>query len=58
VSWIANIFRRRKLYSDLDEEIRLHIEERAEQLMREGLSRADAEQAARRAFGNRTFLEE
>jgi ABC-type antimicrobial peptide transport system permease subunit len=58
VSWIANIFRRRKLYSDLDEEIRQHIEERAEQLMREGLSRADAEQAARRAFGNRTVLKE
>jgi predicted permease len=58
MNWIPNIFRRRKLYDDLSEEIRLHIEERAEQLMREGMSPKDAEQAARRAFGNRTLLEE
>jgi hypothetical protein len=30
MNWIANIFRRGKLYNDLSEEIRLHIEERAE----------------------------
>jgi predicted permease len=58
MSWITNIFRRGKLYDDLSEEIRLHIEERAEQLMREGMSRREAEQQARRAFGNRTLLEE
>jgi predicted permease len=58
MNWIPNIFRRRRLYDDLSEEIRLHIEERAEQLMREGMSRNEAEQAARRAFGNRTLLEE
>ncbi len=58
MSWIPSFFRRNKLYSDLNEEIRLHIEERAEQLMSEGVSRAEAEQAARRAFGNRTLLEE
>jgi hypothetical protein len=58
MSWIPNIFRRGKLYDDLSEEIRLHIEERAEQLMGEGMSRREAEQEARRAFGNRTVLEE
>jgi predicted permease len=58
MNWIPNIFRRRKLYDDLSEEIRLHIEERAEQLIREGMSRNEAEQAARRAFGNQTLLEE
>jgi predicted permease len=58
MNWIPNIFRRRKLYDELSEEIRLHIEERAEQLMAEGMSRQEAEQAARRAFGNRTLLEE
>ena len=51
MNWIPRIFRR-KLYDDLSEEIRLHIEERAEQLMREGMSRKEAEQQARRAFGN------
>ena len=58
MNWIPNILRRRKLYDELSEEIRLHIEERSEQLMGEGMSRKEAEQAARRAFGNRTSLEE
>ena len=58
MSWIPTIFRRRKLFDDLSEEMQLHIEERTEQLVREGLSRKEAEQAARRAFGNRTVLEE
>jgi hypothetical protein len=39
MNWIPNIFRRRKLYDDLSEEMRLHIEERTEQLMGEGMSR-------------------
>jgi predicted permease len=58
MNWIPNVHRRRKLYDDLSEEIRLHLEERAEQLMGEGMSPKEAEQAARRAFGNRTLLEE
>src|ERR1017187_8949903 len=58
MDWIPNIFRRRRLYQDLSEEINLHIEERAEQLMREGMSRREAEEHASRAFGNRALLEE
>src|ERR1035437_6699465 len=58
MNWIPNVLRRRKLYDDLSEEIRLHLEERAEQLIGEGMSPKEAEQAARRAFGNRTLLEE
>jgi predicted permease len=58
MNWIPQIFRRRKLYNELSEEIRLHMEERTEQLMREGMSAAEAEQTARRAFGNRTLVEE
>ena len=58
MDWIPQIFRRRRIYSDLSEEIRLHIEERTEQLMREGMSPKEAEQQARIAFGNRTLLEE
>jgi predicted permease len=52
------IFRRRKLYDDLSDEIRQHIEERAEQLMCEGMGADEAARAARRAFGNRALLEE
>ena len=58
MNWIPNIFRRRKLYDDLSEEIRLHIEERADQLMGEGMSPAEAQRQARLAFGNTTVLEE
>jgi len=59
MNWVPEIFRRRRLYDDLAEEMRLHLEERTEQLMREGMSRKEeAEQAARRAFGNRTVMEE
>ena len=58
MNWIPNIFRRGKLYSDLSEEIRLHIEERAEQLMRGGMNREEAQRTARVAFGNPTALEE
>jgi predicted permease len=55
---IPPIFRRRKLLDDLSEELRLHIEERVEQLKREGMSAAEAERQARIAFGNRTVVEE
>jgi putative ABC transport system permease protein len=58
MSWLTNIFRRR-LFEDLHEELRQHLEEKTEQLMREeGLNRTEAEQAARRAFGNVTLTEE
>ena len=58
MDWIPQIFRRRKIYNDLSEEIRLHMEERTEQLMREGMSPKEAKQAAHLAFGNRTVVEE
>jgi len=47
----SGLFRRR-LYNDLAEEMREHLEEKTEQFIREGLPRKEAEQAARRAFGN------
>ena len=37
MGWIPSIFRRRALYDDLAEEMRLHLEERTEQLVREGM---------------------
>jgi len=58
MDWIPQIFRRRKIDSDLSEEIRLHIEERTEQLVREGMSPKQAARQARLAFGNRALLEE
>lgn len=54
----ATLGRRRRLYDDLSEEIHQHLEEKTEEFQREGMSRADAEHAARRAFGNAPLLEE
>jgi predicted permease len=58
MNWLTDLFRRKEIYGDLAEEMRLHLEERTEQLVSEGMSRKEAEQAARRAFGNATVLEE
>src|SRR6201995_5540787 len=58
MNWIPNFFRRDRIHEDLLEEMRLHVEERIEQLMGEGLSREEAERKARVAFGNRTVIEE
>jgi predicted permease len=58
MSWLDRVFRNRHPYDDLGEEVREHIEEKTEQLMRlENLSRVEARQAALRAFGNPTLIE-
>jgi predicted permease len=58
MSWFQRIFRRRRLDDELSEEVREHLEEKTEQLMRlEHLSHAEARQAALRAFGNLTLVE-
>ena len=48
---LAWLFRRSRFDRELEEEIRLHIEERANELQETGLSREDALFAARREFG-------
>jgi predicted permease len=58
MNWIPSFFRRGRIYDELSEEMRLHLEERAEQLMREGMSAEEARLAARRAFGNQAVMEE
>jgi putative ABC transport system permease protein len=49
---------RRRPESDFSAEIQAHIALEAERLQAEGLSQADADAAARRAFGNPTAAEE
>ncbi len=58
MDWIRNFFHRGKIDDDLSEEMRLHIEERAQQFMGEGMSRQEAERQARIAFGNLALVEE
>src|ERR1700689_17415 len=58
MNWIPGFFRRRRLFDELSEEMRLHIEERVEQLTRDGLSPQEAERQARIAFGNPAVIAE
>src|SRR5215510_14360532 len=50
-------FRRSRL-NDVSDEIRSHIEEKTDEFVASGMSRADAELAARRTFGNVVKLQE
>jgi predicted permease len=56
--WLKQLFMRRQIYSDLSEEIRQHLAEKVEALMAGGMSRNDAECAAKREFGNVARIEE
>lgn len=56
--WLKRPFSRNRLYSELSDEIREHIEEKIEELVAGGMSRKEANYAARRAFGNVTLAEE
>ncbi|HXQ98095.1 MAG TPA: ABC transporter permease [Candidatus Limnocylindrales bacterium] len=58
MSWITQIFSRRRVYDDLSADIRSHLEERADELMKSGMSRKEAAETALREFGNATSLEQ
>jgi predicted permease len=55
---LSKLFSRRRRYDDISVSIQEHIEERTEELMDEGMARKQAEQAARREFGNVTQIKE
>ncbi len=57
-SLAAKFFHRAELAGELEEELRSHIEHRADDLERSGLSRADAERQARLEFGARERFKE
>ena len=52
------VFGRGEIYSELSEEMRAHLEEKVEELVEGGMSRKEAEPAARREFGNLGLIEE
>jgi len=49
----ATLFERSQMNSEMDEELRSHIQHRADDLQRSGLDRAEAERRARIEFGGR-----
>lgn len=58
MGWLKNFFSRRAHYNELAESIREHLQEKAEELMEDGLSREEARHRVRREFGNATLIEE
>jgi hypothetical protein len=58
MSWFKRLFSRRRLYGELSEEIREHLEEKIEELVAGGMSGKEATYAAHREFGNLRLTEE
>jgi predicted permease len=58
MQWLKQVFTRRRRYDELSESIREHLEEKIADLMDDGMTRAEAERAARREFGNVALIEE
>src|SRR5215469_1285862 len=52
------LVRRRQFDADLEEEMRMHLELRQEQECESGMTEEEARAAARRRFGNATYLKE
>jgi hypothetical protein len=58
MNWLRQLFSRRRMYGELSEEIREHLEEKTEELVAGGMSREEAAYTARREFGNVSLVEE
>jgi putative ABC transport system permease protein len=58
MKWLRQLLLRRRHFAELSEEIQEHLDERIQELIANGMSRADATHAARREFGNVTLVEE
>ena len=58
MNWFRQIFTRRQIYADFSEEIRQHLAEKVEALVAGGMSRSQAESAAKREFGNVAKIEQ
>jgi predicted permease len=52
MNWLKSLFSRRRLYTELSEEIQAHLDEKIEALVAEGMPPEEASYAARREFGN------
>src|SRR6267154_2382292 len=55
---MATLFRRTRINAEMDEELRSHIQHRADDLERFGLDRAEAHRRARIEFGGRERFKE
>jgi predicted permease len=58
MNWLRQLLPRRRMYGELSEEIREHLEEKTDELVAGGMLRKEAIYAARREFGNVNLVEE
>src|ERR1700751_2132589 len=58
MKWLRQLFSRRRHFAELSKEIQEHLDERIQELVDDGMSRADATHAARREFGSVTLAEQ
>src|SRR6202453_1747629 len=58
MQWLKQLFSRRRRYEELSATIREHLDEKIADLMDRGMTREEAERAARREFGNVTLIEQ
>jgi predicted permease len=58
MQWFGRVFTRQSRYDDLSVSIQEHMEDKIEELVENGMPRRDAEQAARREFGNVMLIEQ
>jgi predicted permease len=58
MKWLVQLLSRNRRYDDLSASIQEHLEEKIEELMEDGLPRKEAEQRARKEFGNVSLIEE
>jgi putative ABC transport system permease protein len=58
MSWLGQLFSRRRRYDELSESIREHLDEKIADLMDHGMTPNEAKRAALREFGNVTQIEE
>jgi putative ABC transport system permease protein len=58
LNWLKQLLARRRLSSELSQELRAHLEEKIEDLVARGTPRREAEYQARREFGNLTLTEQ
>jgi predicted permease len=58
MNWVKQLLARKRMNGELTEEIRIHLAERTDELVSNGMSKKDAEAAARRELGNVMLMEE
>jgi putative ABC transport system permease protein len=58
MQWLGRLISRQHRYDDLSVSIQEHMEDKIEELIESGMPRREAEQAARREFGNVALIQE